>query len=330
MPHNIDDFPGQSTPTPRSSVGIGGDTAEARRQAAVAAFGSGEDVDPDQEFDLLGLPIDDDDDGDDAFDPEFWQSALWAFIQDEAGAQAEALGLTEFEFSSLMGASRDSVWEWSSRFMEALTREPGRTFEYYTRDPQGISLIFSSSWNQFRSLNPVFGALSGGSAARTTGGRGSGARAPTSQDIRNRYDIDELSQNADTIWRNMLMTTPKSSRSIAKAYVDEIVRTKGEKALNFRAYVRRRAMDSNRFAVIYENKPEGLEPEEYLARYAGVASQVVRPGNVEELAIAGARIGSDQQTFSARLGRTNEVTGSAPFINGLENRMRSLSKVFRG
>ena len=126
------------------------------------------------------------------------------------------------------------------------------------------------------------------------------------------------------------MSSNKGARSVARGYVDEIVRTKGEKRIDFTSYVRKRAMDTNRFAVIYENKPDELEPEAYLARYAGAAAQILRPGNVEDAAIQGARIGADAQSFGANLARSDEVTGSAPFINGLENRMRGLSKVFRG
>ncbi len=296
---------------------------EARRQATIDAFrtggggGGGSFFEDDEEEEL------------DEFEPEFWQEALWGFVVDEAQGQAEALGITEWEFASIMGASRQSVWDWTARFMENITLGTSNDLEYMTSDPKGIRLLFANAWNRFRSINPVFGELSG-FGPKPTSGRGSGSRGPTAQDIRNRYDIDELAMQTDNIWRNMLLTTNKGARSIAKGYVDEIVRTKGEKRIDFQTYVRARAMDSNRFAVIYENKPDELEPEEYLARYANAAAQILRPDNVEGAAITGARIGADAQSFAANLSRSDEVTGSAPFINGLENRMRGLNEVFRG
>ncbi len=256
--------------------------------------------------------------------------SLWGFIQNEAAGQAEALGLSEWEYSSIMGASRQNVWDFTLRFAEAYTQEGSdKDMSFLTQNPEGIRLLFTVGWNEFRSLNPVFGKLSG-FGTKPSGGSGRGASGPSAQDIRNRYDIDELAQGADSIWRNMLMDTPKSSRSIAKGYVDEMVRTKGEKRIDFVAYVRKRAMETNRFSVLYTNKPDSIEPEAYLARYAGVAAQVLAPKNVEEAATGGARIGADAASFGAKLARSDEVTGSAPFINGLENRMRNLSKVFRG
>ncbi len=262
-------------------------------------------------------------------DPETWQLSVWGFVQEEAASQAEALGMSDWEFALIMGQSRQKIFDWTFDWVHNRQGNFEQNLNYITTDPNAINSLLTNAWNRFSSMNGMFGEFTGAGGASGGGGRG-GPRRPTAQDIRNRFDIDALSQKANSIWRSILLTTPENSRSIAKSYVDEVVAGKGEKALDFNAYVRKKAMETNRFAVIYENKPEDIEPEAYLQRYAQSAAQIVRPQNVEGIAIGAARLGSDSGTFASRLERTDEVTGSSAFINGLENRMRNLNKVFKG
>ena len=261
-------------------------------------------------------------------DPETWQLSVWGYIQQEASAQAEALGMSDWEYSLIMGQTRQKIFDWTFDWVKNRPGNFEQNLDYITTDPNAISLLLTHAWNRFSALNGMFGEFTGAGGASRGGGGGS--RRPTAQDIRNRFDIDALSQQANSIWRNILLTTPANSRSLAKSYVDQVVAGKGEKALDFNAFVRKKAMETNRFAVIYENKPEDLEPEAYLQRYAQSAAAVLRPANVEDIAIGAARFGSDSGTFGARLERTDEVTGSSAYINGLENRMRNLNKVFKG
>ncbi len=312
-----------------------------RMEDAVAAFRTGGGTGASSEQDTGSGVVtaseaaaeDEDDDEIDEIPIAVWQETDWGYISQEAAAQAEAMGMSEWEFSLIMGQTRDKIYDWSFDFVNNIWSQAAdggaSALEYYTTDPRGMQSMLHQSWLRFSSLNGMFGEYTG-AGGRPSGGRGSGSRGPSAQDIRNRYDVEQLSQQANSIWRNILLTTPKSSRSIAKAYVDEMVRSKGEKALDYQSFVRRKAMDTNRFAVIYEDKPDELEPEAYLGRYAAAAAQIVRPGNVEDIAIEGARIGADSNTFGARLERTDEVTGSSAYINGLENRMRNLNKVFKG
>lgn len=174
----------------------------------------------------------------------------------------------------------------------------------------------------------------GTNTRRTSGGGGrrggGGARRLTPQEIRNQFDIDALAESVSEQWRGMLLDKAKDPRGIATAYVDAIVASGGEKKIDFNQFVLGRVRKDPRYATIYANKPEGLSEAQFLQPYVNTASQIMRPQNVGETARAGAQLGSSPGAFRERLGRSEETTGSAPFISTMEARMTDLGKVFRG
>lgn len=161
-------------------------------------------------------------------------------------------------------------------------------------------------------------------------GRGGGSRRPTEEEIRNQFDIDALARAATNLWRSNLLEEPDDARKLARSYVDAVVATGAEKQIDFEEFIRGKIEATDRFASIYRSKPESMAPEQYLSPYFNAALGVLRPDNADEVAIGGAQFGADAATFSARLQRSDEFTGSSNFVNQLEGRMRTVNQVFRG
>ena len=115
---------------------------------------------------------------------------------------------------------------------------------------------------------------------------------------------------------------------MARSYVDAIVASKAEKKIDFRTFIRTKAMATDRFASIFVNKPSSQSAEQYLAPYHAAAMQAASPEDAAGIAIGGAQFGADSSTFAARLQRENN--DDAPYINQLQDRMRNLNQVFKG
>ena len=252
---------------------------------------------------------------------------IWKAVQGEALEQAAMLDWSQAMYDNVIATSASKVTNWINEYLSS-TRQFGGDLLGYFNSAEGFDLLFDLAWNQFATINRDFSER--GSAVVRGGGRGGGSRGPTAQDIRNSFDLNALAQSANQIWRDMLYTTPKDANAIASAYVDIIVESMGEKAVDFRSFVRSKAMETGRFAVIYKDKPEGQAPEEFLQQFTAPSENVLRGENVESVALGGARLGSDSSTFQARLARSNEIVTSAPFINNLEGRMQGLSEVLKG
>lgn len=190
----------------------------------------------------------------------------------------------------------------------------------------GINDLVSSAWGVYRQAWPDLPASfmpSGG------GGRG-GPRKPTPTEIRNRFDLDQLAEGVQDMWRGMLLTEHDDPRGLASEYVEAVVATAGEKTIDFASFVRQRARQTPRHASIYRNKPKSLSEEAYIQPYFQSAQQVLRPRNAAAAAIGGAQFGASGGVFADRLRRSNENRTSSNFIAGLEARMQDVSEVLRG
>lgn len=198
--------------------------------------------------------------------------------------------------------------------------------EYYMKTIEGFDQLKSAAVNWYNNIMP-FNAT----ASRGGGGGGGGGRARTPEEIRNQFDVDELTERATEIWRGILLTDDFDARGMAQAYVDAIVASKGEKRIDFDTFIRNKARETDRHASIYTHfKPGALSEEQYLQPFHAAAQQVLRPENAADVAIGGAQFGADSATFGARLRRSEEATGSAPFIGELESRLSDLNSLFKG
>lgn len=167
---------------------------------------------------------------------------------------------------------------------------------------------------------------SGGGGRRGSGG----ARGPTAQDIRNRFDIEELTRSVDDLNRMLVFEPNDNAKKIARDYVEVVVRGKGEVKVDFESFVRDKIEGTSRFKSIYRNKPKALNPEQYMAPFYSQARTVAAGDEAADLAIAGAQFGASTSAFQSRLARTDSVTGSAPFVNNLQGRLEELNSVFKG
>lgn len=194
----------------------------------------------------------------------------------------------------------------------------------------GISTLMELGRQYWRNrLGADFSGYTGDSG-KVVGGGGGGRTYPTSAEIRQAYDLNQLAQAASDQWGAVLLDDAPDARAIAREYVDAMVASRGQQKLDFNTFVRGKIKGTARYASIYRNKPEGLTEENYIGSYLGAALSKVRPDNANALAIGGAMFGSSASTFEARLNRTSEVTGSAPFINDMQDRMGRLKGLFKG
>ena len=163
-----------------------------------------------------------------------------------------------------------------------------------------------------------------------SGRRGSGSRGPTAQEIRNQFDLDELAGAVNDMNRGLVLEDHADAKGLARKYVDAIVATRAEKEIDFETFVRGKIEATARFKNIYKRKPASVSAEAYIAPYLQAAMQMASPNEAAEIAIGGAQFGTSAESFRQRLNRTDDVTGSAPFINALEGRMNSLTSVLKG
>ena len=196
---------------------------------------------------------------------------------------------------------------------------------YYTQTIEGFNELTLAVWD-FYGKKAGFDLGEFGVQAP----RGGGRRGPTAADIRGQFDLDELTEAGNNIWRGMLLTDEVDTRSMAKAYIDAVVAGKGKQKIDFVEFIRSKAMATDRFASIYPNLPPSMSPEQYMAPYFQSALQVAASGDAANLAIGGAQFGASSQAFAARLRRDEAVTGSSPFINELQGRLADLNRLFRG
>lgn len=215
-----------------------------------------------------------------------------------------------------------------AQYMQSLSRAGVPT----TSTPDGLNRLvdYAIDWWGSRTgmaLRRVSSGGGGGGRGRRGGG---GASGPTAEDIRNRFDVEELTNGVNEMWRAMVFEENPQAKKLATQYVDAIVASKGEKKIDFATFVEEKIKETSRFKSIYRSKPEHLSPGEYMAPYLNLARQMAAPDDADDIAIQGAQFGAGPQDFQARLQREDSVTGSAPYINGLEARLSNLNKIFAG
>ncbi len=187
-------------------------------------------------------------------------------------------------------------------------------------------------------LNSKSGLLQGmdtlknnkGPGTNNTGGGGGGGLSATltPEQIRQNFDLDQLTEAVSTAYRGTLLDEPRDPRGIARAYVESIVKNPEQK-LDFDTFVDAQIKKQPRYNLLYGNKPRGLSDAQFMQPYVQSAMQHLRPGNVADKARAGAQLGSSPDAFRENLNRSREAQVSTPFINKLEQRTTQLGGLFR-
>ena len=252
-------------------------------------------------------------------------------------AQGLSRNLLSFEFAQIMPRMWDAIatdlFEFSlrqdletNRFLELNNEPPGfiRRTSYWTTTTVGMTQLIDWARNWFGAAMGVkLSAGRSGSGAR-------GARGPTAEDIRNQFDVKELSEQINILNRALVLEEHDNPLALAREYVDVVVSTLGEKKVDFETFVRERIEGTSRYKSIYRNKPDHVSAELFMAPYFRTAMGFARPDEAAEIAIGGAQFGASAEDFQQRLRRTDTVTGSSAFINQLEGRLTNLNSVLKG
>ena len=158
---------------------------------------------------------------------------------------------------------------------------------------------------------------------------GTGRR--TEAQIRAQFDIDEMARSITDLWRGYLLEEPEDARGIARGYIDQVVKNPDQK-LDFKSYVVRQIEGTSKYNNFTRQKPETLGYEDFITPYIQQAMQVLgggEEGQLQEIVGAGAGLNASPSAFASRLAKTNEVTGSSPFMQNVEARLSRLRGVFK-
>lgn len=194
--------------------------------------------------------------------------------------------------------------------------------------PDGLNAIYNLLKQKIDTYVPGFAT---GVAPKSSGG--SGSRAPTAGEIRQQFDLDKLTDDAQSLARAYLVEDHPDPRGIAKAYVDAIVSSGGKQALDYQTFVLNRLKKTARWTTIQRNNKSGVDPLEYVSKYAQAALSALggnRGLGVSDVVGEGAALAAAPGAFQDRLMREDSIRNQSGFINGLEERLSGVSKILRG
>ena len=162
---------------------------------------------------------------------------------------------------------------------------------------------------------------------------GSGTRPPTAGEIRQQFDMQQLTNKAREMGQAYLVEDLPDPGGIAKAYVDRVVSTGGKQQIDYNTFVLERLKKTARWKQIQRGNDGSVDPLQYVTKYASMAQQVLG-GNqgkgVGAVAAEGAALGGSTGSFEARLRREDAVRNQSTFIGELEARMSELKGILRG
>jgi len=265
-----------------------------------------------------------------AFD---WQTQFRKDMVTQAESWASKFGVPKFIVDALV---RDNI-DAATGYMIDQQKQRGTAYGYIPEgDPSRDSFDFNEYNRMWQDGLNFFTMRTGYDFAgigKPRGGSGSGR--PTAAQLRNMFDIDQLTEDASKMWGAYLLEDSKDARSIANEYVDAIVASGGQQELDYQTFVLNKIRATNRHSLLYQNKPEGMDELQYVAPYAQAATSVIGGGGqagrtANDVAASGAALGASSSAFSSRLARTPEHQQSQGFINGLEQRVRDVKNVLRG
>lgn len=265
-------------------------------------------------------------------DPGMWESYFYEQLVDwtieaglEVGHNPASMGLLVEEYWDNLISNVNS-----NLFSQGFGMDPGAAREYYTTTGEGWSQLMAHGRRFMASKDSSLAPFEDSNFSPGGGGRGRGGpRGLTPEEIRNSYDIEQLAARADTVKKGLVLEGFADPRGVARAYVDKIVAGKGKVKIDFDTFVDTQVKETGRFKSIYRNLPPGMDPRQYMAPIYQQA-QMAAPREAEARAIGAAQFGASAAQFQARLNRTDAVTGSAPYLAKLGNRMSQLRGVFRG
>ena len=265
-----------------------------------------------------------------SFGVESWLDNLFKQMLGELKATGDAMG----EDPYIMGSFLETNWEGLKTYLDEtlFAANPGVAPEILLQDrstllqaSMGARLYLQSKWSDLGAnwnANTSSGGRSGGGGGRSS--------LPTEQEIRQQFDVDQLAAQAQNTWRGILFDELEDPRTLARSYIDAVVKSGAQQKIDFQTFVETKATSTARYAAIYKSKPEGMTRAQFIQPYMQAAQQVIGANDqAVSSGLTGAMTGASADSFQAQLNRTDAVTGSTNFINGMEARLTDLRKVFR-
>ena len=138
-------------------------------------------------------------------------------------------------------------------------------------------------------------------ASVSYGGGGGGRAEPV-------WDRAELQRAVTDMWQQYLREIPANSQALADQFIQAATSFYSEGGdLDFETWMLGKIRQSNRYAVLYGHKPEGVTEEDYMGRVQNVVSQFgFNPQMQEEEIIKGMTAPVNLQSFAERLAGTRQ------------------------
>lgn len=264
-----------------------------------------------------------------------WRTKLRTDLISQVEKWADLLNLPKFSLDAFVRDNFDTIW----RYVEPdlVNREiynDGDVMQVGKPTDPGTA-EYTLAWNKALQLTAaMLGAPQILGVNPSKGGGGGGRRGPTAAEIRNAFDEDQLTNAVTSLWGAYMLEDPKDARAMARAYIEAHVQTGGKQEIDFETFIRNKMESTSRWQLLYQNKPEGVDPLKYVQPYMQAAQAAMGAGGnttaVGTVAAGGAALGATGEQFTNRLRRTDQHTSTAGFITGLEERMRGVSNVLRG
>jgi hypothetical protein len=282
-----------------------------------------------------------------------WWDQVYSRIRSRLTAQLNAADIDPWPFQIAADSYKPQLFEWFHNTFYGSNLKPGSgPLASGSNLPSGVAVSASQAYpSEFAALTTTadgleslaragfaqmmnylnLGQLSYDFAPRGAGGGGrGGSRAPTADEIRAQFDLDELSRAATDIYRSIMLDEPKNARALAENYVEAVV-TNPDQRLDFESFVHRQLENTPRFKALYRNKPKGLSPEYYLQYYLQPAIQTMGAGSreLQEVVEGAMKMGTSAGGFAGRLDRTREANLGSPFLSRVAKRTHNLRRMLR-
>jgi hypothetical protein len=307
---------------PRQTGGAGSPGSSGAQQAA--AFGSPDDK-PDTLEERFG-------------DEFFWQEAVVDKMIDDIKAVASQYDMDLDFLLGWFGGQQLNLINYLQKNVIDLNEAPGAIGlgpGFFTNTPAGINQLFAHArtWlgARFPALLDAFSGVGSSGSGRGRGRSGSGAAGPTPDQIRAQFDVKELTEAANTIWRGLLLEDMPNATAAANAYVEQIV-ANPEQKLDFESFVLGQVRNTSRYKVMYRNKPAAMTEQQFLMPIFQQVQQTLGPGygtQVADITVNAARLSSSPQQLSERLMREQQVQTSSPYLQRLAQRVTEIKDVLR-
>lgn len=262
-----------------------------------------------------------------------WQEYVVNYVEGEVMKWVERRGLDVDSWMTWYAYNINDMLAYVDRewYQPSVADAGQNLYPGWEHSPGGLMTLGKAgfSWLQnqdhTKAITPAGGVVPGALPRFPGGGGGRGRGGPTAAD----FDLDELTEGVQNMWRAYLLTENPNARSLAQQYVNAIVSNPNKK-LDFTTFVLGKIRGTSRHRAIYSGKPEHMEEREFMSNYMQIAMQYLQPGNADDVAIMGAQMGADPTAFRGLVSNQREVRNTSPWITGFENRLTELKGLFRG